>query len=74
LAAPGSLRKGPSGRLLRHRPAAGQASKRDVTVTAARTLSAFDEGFGAGTFAGGWGERRPSRRAPPRSHADQLAD
>jgi integrase/recombinase XerD len=34
-----------------------RTSKRYVTVTAERTLSAIDHAFGAGTFAGGWGER-----------------
>jgi integrase/recombinase XerD len=32
-----------------------RTSKRYVTVTAARTQSAIDAAFGAGSFAGGWG-------------------
>ena len=32
-----------------------RTSKRYVTVTAARTRSAIEAAFGAGTFAGGWG-------------------
>jgi integrase/recombinase XerD len=37
-----------------------RTSQRYVTVTAARTQSAIDQAFGAGSFAGGWGWRPES--------------
>jgi site-specific recombinase XerD len=40
-----------------------RTSKRYVTVTGARTRNAIDQAFGAGAFAGGWGERASSPRA-----------